>query len=729
MNSNINKSEFPYQELVTHTCVVCAVLDKSSEVCEANDLFYQLIGVDRDSDDTLFLHNLIANSSSWNQYVEKLNQVQDATTHTIQLFKPNGKPIYLKSNMGMRDNRIYLAGIDVTEEEETFATLKRASHIARVGGWSFIPSEERAEWTDCIYEILEIEDHDSLQPESIYNYIHDDSRKLLETSIEKLYRELVSYDIEIKLVTARSNTIWARVCAVPQVKNGKMVYVQGILQEINRYKQQEQILLETTQNMELALRAINSGYFTHDLINDEIYYSESFCSQMNIDRMVPEEEFRKLIYHEDRAAAYARHMQELSTESLYYVNAYRINISRGAPKHFEVHGFKVFEDGRPIKLVGNLIDVEDKYRLNQLQDKHRYHLKTLLDNTFVRSILLDSDWKIIGLDGLTKELFSDRLGYNPILKKVNFKDILSPHDRLKFNIIERALDKKEEYRNQIYLDLFKSARTYYDALFRPVLDYSKKVDGYVFYFFDLTHQVRAQEELNSYREKVRTVHHFKNSIINKIGHEIKTPLKGLLQTTQQLIKKENFLKEDEEMVRKQQQRVDNLMRSFDELIASSLKDENTLHIQKPVDLKPILNSMKFSLINRAHLKDLDFELRNYKVATIVPADPIFLKQALDNLFLAAIDQTTAGKLTLNCGLKDQHALLQLTIDGTLSVDHLFSQGLAKNNLEDDSQTKEEDDQIIGKTFSLKYLEGIGGHMHVDRKDQHLVIINLALPLA
>jgi hypothetical protein len=87
---------------------------------------------------------------------------------------------------------------------------------------------------------------------------------------------------------------------------------------------------------------------------------------------------------------------------------------------------------------------------------------------------------------MTADLFTKRLGFNPVLKKSNFKDILSSHDRLKFNIIERVLDKGQEYRNKVHLDIFEEDRTYYDALFKPILDYSNEIDGYVFYFFDLT---------------------------------------------------------------------------------------------------------------------------------------------------------------------------------------------------------------------------------------------------
>ena len=205
--------------------------------------------------------------------------------------------------------------------------------------------------------------------------------------------------------------------------------------------------------------------------------------------------FLELIHPEDREEAFKRHQQELESESDYYINAYRFKTAAGDFKHFEVHGFKVWDTDRStVKLVGNLIDVDDKFRLTQMQDKYRYHLKTLLDNTFVRSILLDNDWTIKGLDGKTVRLFSEKLGYNPIRKKSNFKDMLSDHDRLKFNIIERVINKGEEYRKEIHLELFEKDRTHYDGLFKPILDYSNQIDGYVFYLFDLSDQIRSSNE-------------------------------------------------------------------------------------------------------------------------------------------------------------------------------------------------------------------------------------------
>lgn len=328
--------------------------------------------------------------------------------------------------------------------------------------------------------------------------------------------------------------------------------------------------------MELAMRAMNSGYFTHDLVTDEVVYSSSFRDKMNFSETMKESEFRDHIHPEDKDEAYLQHKREITSDSAYYVNTYRIRASNQTHKHFEVQGFKVFNaKGVPIKLVGNLIDVEDKYRLTYMQDKHRYHIKTLLDNSFIRSIMLDAHWNLLGMDGETLKLFEAKLDRNPVIRKENFKKLLSGHDTLKFQIIERVLNDGREYRNQVLLDLFEDNKTYYDALFKPILNYSNEIDGYVFYFFDLTDQLGAQENLKSYQEKLRTVHRFKNNIINKMGHEIKTPLHGLLQTTK-LIHQQDALEnhEKESLISAQQESADPLMSTFDNIINSSLYEEN-----------------------------------------------------------------------------------------------------------------------------------------------------------
>ncbi len=729
MVEDIRENKFPYQDIIVNTCVITLVTDLQSNLLEANNEFYNAIGFGEDYFSQGDLNSLLSKDSSWDDLTEKLKNKEERFSTTIKIISKTGKPLHLKCNLGQRDGKVYIVGIDVSDDIELHKTLKTITDIARVGGWTYNPTEDNAHWTDCVFEILEIKKSKDIQAGTILEYVDPDFKEDMQRAIDNLYEKHEAYDIEVKLVTATDKIIWTRIVAIPEVFENQVVYVHGILQDIDSYKRQSISLEETKINMELALRAMNSGYFTHDLLKNKVLYSSSFRDKMNIPIDISGERFLEFIHPEDREEAYKQHEREIATENVYYVNAYRFKSPMGDYKHFEVHGFKVFDaKENPVKLVGNLIDVEDKYRLTQMQDKHRYHIKTLLDNTFVRSIMLDKNWTVIGLDGLTADLFSQRLGYNPILKKVNFKEILSGHDRLKFSIIEGVLVKGKEYRKEVFLDLFEQERTYYDGLFRPILDYSNQIDGYVFYFFDLTDQVKIQEELQSYQDKLRTVHHFKNSIITKIGHEIKTPLHGLLQTTKLIFDKESTSVMNSELLIAQQESANRLMHTFDNIINSSLYEDNFFMIKDTIDISQVLRNMYPGAVNRANIKGLDFVFKNFENPTLISGDPVFLKQSLENLLDNAFKFTKTGSISIFTAIRDKHAVITMEDTGIgipqRKIDEVFEPFVQLS----EGMTRTYEGLGLGLTFAMKYIDGIGGHIHVESVVDQGTKFVLALPL-
>jgi|GEM_PF-6960599 len=713
MAVDLQKSAFPFQELVTNTCVISMVLDSDSNLLQANQMFYDAIGYDKDYFENNNLNSLLAEKRNWSHHIDGLQNEENRLTTTLKIFTKNGKPIFIKSNVGYKDGKVYLIGIDVTADEQQKEILEKVTQVVRIGGWTYNPSENEMFGSDCLYEILEISNQLKITKELFLEFVHPDSMDTFKNSSKELYDKHRPYDIEIKLITRNNNVIWVRIVSDLEVFNGEVAYVHGVMQDISKFKNQSIALEETKTNMELALRAMNSGYFTHDLIEDDLVYSSSFRGKMDIPDSLTEQEFRQFIHPEDRDEAFRQHQRELEKEGAYYINAYRMKSFNGKYKHFEVHGFKVFNTQNvPIKLVGNLIDVDDKYRLNQMQDKHRYYMKTLLDNTFVRSIMLDKDWTIIGLDRVTADLFTKRLGYHPVLKKSNFKEILSSHDRLKFNIIKRVLDEGKEYRREVHLELFESDRTFYDALFKPILDYSNEVDGYVFYFFDLTDRLKIQDEFKSFQDKLRTVHHFKNNMITTIGYQVKTPLQGLLETTKSMFEKESTVIGITELLSAQKESAERLMQAFDDIISSSLYEENFYIIKDSIDLSSILEKMSQNAINQTHLKGLNFLFKNFEEHTMVKADPVFLKQAFENLLDHSFKQIQSGSISLVTGVLDNQALI--TIEDTSMV----SPKLQLNEIPGSSRqgsikkTKNHESLGLGLTFAIKYIEGIGGHVHV-----------------
>jgi len=356
-------------------------------------------------------------------------------------------------------------------------------------------------------------------------------------------------------------------------------------------------------------------------------------------------------------------------------------------------------------------------------------MKTLMDNTFVRSIMLDADWNVLGMDAATSAIFQEKFNFDPVLRRKNFKSLLSQHDELKFQIIERVISAGREYRNEVFLEMFEEDQTYYDALFKPILNYSKEVDGYVFYFFDLTGQITAKQQLQSYQEKLKSVHHFKNNIIDKLGTEIKTPLNALIDTTSKMFKKEaSHASDDSQLIKDQQDSACKLMKTFDHIINSSIYEKDFYHVKDEVNLKSILEQVHEGAKSRAISKGLEFTFDNFDREMVVHADTIFLKQAFENLMDNAFKHTQEGNITVKTSVIDNHAVISLTDTGAGLEESVMNRILNPKEEEELSIEEDYNQRGLGLTFAIRYIRGIGGHLHADTEIGKGTTFTLALPV-
>ncbi|AZQ44645.1 PAS domain-containing sensor histidine kinase [Nonlabens ponticola] len=729
MNAKIDESAFPYKDLIVNTCVLSLVLSRDSRVEQANGEFYNVAQVSEEKFEKGFLTSLLADQEDWHKLVGSLKDDGDVCNHTVKLFKPNGSPVYLNCNAGLRNGLIYVIALDVTSDHEQFKTLKKVNDTVSLGGWTYNPELDVAHWTDVIFDILDIPEKIPVSRDTIWDFIAPGSVDFFNQTLDNFYLQQQSYDVVVEVRTFKGAKKWVRVTAQPEIRHDQVVFVYGTMQDITVRHEQALELEETKANMDLALRAINSGYFTHDLVTDKVFYSDAFRDHMLLPDDLPEEVFRQFIHPEDRVEAVAQHLKELNNDSQYYVNAYRLRNGAGQYKHFEVHGFKVLDnDCNPIKLVGNLIDVEDKYRITQLQDKHNYYMRTLLDNTFVRSFMLDKDWRVMGMDARSLEHFMEKLGYNPILKKTSFTELLSDHDGLKVNIIKRTLDSGNDYRKEIKLDSFTSQETSYDAMCKPVLNYERLVDGYVFYLFDLTEQKNVQEQLEDYRDQLTHVNQYKSELINKIGHEIKTPLHGLLQSSKLLLEGKVTDQEKDLLVKAQKESADRLTNTVDNIINSTSNLEKFKHVSTTIHFNKLIEDSIITIKTTADNKGLDLRFDNFNEDVYVKADLLCLQQTVNNLLRNAVKFTHQGYIHVNALTVGNNLKLVIRDTGIGIPEFKIQKILRPFEQASEGLTREFEGLGLGLSFVAKYLPLIDGNIDISSEVGQGTTVSLSIPL-
>lgn len=242
--------------------------------------------------------------------------------------------------------------------------LKDTGDMAKVGGWELNPQTLELYWTDQTYIIHELPIGALPSLEDGINYYHPDYRDIIQDAVTKALEKGISYDLELKLITAKNNEIWVRAIGNPISKNGKVIRLYGTFQDINERKLIEITNEEMTVKMKTAYEVAKLGWWELDTISNEIVGSDNLFSIYGYDSNMTYPNFEEVM---------SKHMHP---EDVPLINEkIKIAISNGTPYDITIRFFRLDgslgylesksepimdEDGKVIKIIGTSLDITDR---------------------------------------------------------------------------------------------------------------------------------------------------------------------------------------------------------------------------------------------------------------------------------------------------------------------------------------------------------------------------------
>ncbi len=200
---------------------------------------------------------------------------------------------------------------------------------------------------------------------------------------------------------------------------------------------------------------------------------------------------------------------------------------------------------------------------------------------------------------------------------------------------------------------------------------------------DMTSELRVQ---NGLREQARTLESLnkamseanaqKTSFLSNVGHELRTPINGILGIAQ--ILEQCVLPADiAELVTAMRQSGDRLRHIVDDILRVS-QDAGTKVYREPVDLRPLIESIVASTMDSARAKGLMFSARwTPDAPKVVTTDGRRLTIALQKILDNALKFTESGEITLAVARQEssdgeaQHVVLSVTDTGVgIAADHI-----------------------------------------------------------
>ena len=144
------------------------------------------------------------------------------------------------------------------ERKKIEEILDKTNEIARIGTWEVDLINNTINWSRITKEIHEVlpDFHPNL--ETAINFFKEGtSRDMIQLAVSEAIERGTTYDLELELVTAKGNIVWARAIGQAEFKNGRCIRLYGVFQNIDEIKRSKEALGILNEKLNTI---INSGY-------------------------------------------------------------------------------------------------------------------------------------------------------------------------------------------------------------------------------------------------------------------------------------------------------------------------------------------------------------------------------------------------------------------------------------------------------------------------------------
>jgi len=191
---------------------------------------------------------------------------------------------------------------DITARKQAEEALRKSEELlsatgrtAKIGGWDLDVATGKGSWTE---EVARIHDLDpSIKPglDMGLDFYEGTSRARIEEAVKQAIRDAAPYDLDLEIRSAKGVLKWVRTICRPVVHEGKVVKLQGALQDITDRKRAEEALRESEANFRAMFELASIGMAQTDprtgqwlRVNEKFCRITGYSSQELLQLKVPE---------------------------------------------------------------------------------------------------------------------------------------------------------------------------------------------------------------------------------------------------------------------------------------------------------------------------------------------------------------------------------------------------------------------------------------------------------
>ena len=316
------------------------------------------------------------------------------------------------------------------------------------------------------------------------------------------------------------------------------------------------------------------------------------------------------------------------------------------------------------------------------------------------------------------DLFSNLLGEDGVKKLIEVDK----------NVIKNC---QEEVVEELGINL-KGEKAYYLTKKVPFRNDQGEIIGLIGTSIDITDLRETQKKLKTALKNEKLAKKVKQSFLENMCHDFRTPFSGLLGLTQTLMNRESN-KKKKELLGIIAKSAEILLNDLNEIF-NFLKLENGIPVlMKQFVLADVLHDISATSLPKAKEKNLEFKFTlDKKVPTHLIGDKFRTKRILENLVSNALKFTDHGEVVLKAELAkdlDKKLIVEFTIQDTGIGIPKDAYNFIFEPLSRISPSYE--DLYEGKGFGLKlvktFLEDLKGEIHINSTPNVGSIFQVFLP--
>lgn len=140
--------------------------------------------------------------------------------------------------------------VDITERHRLETDLRRTKQmleetnkVARIGAWEMDVTQQKIYWSSVTKKIHGVaDDYEPILDKAIGFYTAEHRDKIL-IAVNEALEQGKSFDMEVKLETAKGKMIWVRTIGTPEIEAGICTRIYGTFQDIDEKKKAEQAIV------------------------------------------------------------------------------------------------------------------------------------------------------------------------------------------------------------------------------------------------------------------------------------------------------------------------------------------------------------------------------------------------------------------------------------------------------------------------------------------------------